>query len=479
MSLCILRLTIRHGRPVRSACRRKVERMKPLDISLQFDVTAVLIDLAKLARRAGNASGEAQGNLAGDLLKRLLLVCAAQQGAIALASPENAPAGQPAQYPGQNNSLRLLALHEMCEQEVHALLAAVVPATNEGEVIAGEGSHGIIYRLPLAEEQGKPFWCALLLLEWGELAGDGIAVEQGKQKVSLLTEAVASVLVALLQAERLHEFEQTSLQGNLVTMELFKAELIATVSHELRSPLASIKGYAATLLRHERRLSRDERRQFLLAITEGTARLEHIVDRLLEMSQLETEAITLNLAPIDVSRLAQEAMKAIAEQIPGHLADRFTFSMLVEDSAGQPAASVPPVTADRRRLREVLDNLLENALYYSPEGGVITVVLRPVTVDWPLARILPLAARRPRSMLELRVCDTGIGITPEHLERIFDRFYRVDRRLTREVNSLGLGLAICKRIVEFHNGAIWAESVPEGGSVFHVLLPLPMDNQAG
>jgi signal transduction histidine kinase len=451
--------------------------MKSLDIPLQFDVTAVLIDLAKLAQRAGNASGEAQGNLACDLLKRLLIACTAQRGAIALASPENIPAGQLALSPGQNNSLRLLALHEMCEQEVHALLASA-PTANAVEAVAGESFNGIIYRLPLAEEQGRPFWYALLLLEWGELAGDGIAVEQGKQKVALLTEAVASVLVALLQAERLHEFEQASLQGNLVTMELFKAELIATVSHELRSPLASIKGYAATLLRHERRLSRDERRQFLLAITEGTARLEHIVDRLLEMSQLETGAITLNLAPIDVSRLAQEAMKAIAERIPDHLADCFTFSMLVEDSIGQPAASVPPVTADRRRLREVLDNLLENALYYSPEGGVITVVLRPVTVDWPLARTLTLAARRPRAMLELRVCDTGIGIAPEHLERIFDRFYRVDRRLTREVNSLGLGLAICKRIVEFHNGAVWAESVPAGGSIFHVLLPPATDNEA-
>jgi signal transduction histidine kinase len=452
--------------------------MKSLDIPLQFDVTAVLIDLAKLAQRAGNASGEAQGDLACDLLKRLLIACAAQRGAIALSPPENALAGQPALSPEQNNSLRLLALHEMREQEVHALLAAVMPAANAIEVIAGEGSNGIIYRLPLAEEQGRPFWYALLLLEWGELAADGIAVEQGKQKVALLAEAVASVLVTLLQAERLHEIEQTSLQGNLVTMELFKAELIATVSHELRSPLASIKGYAATLLRHERRLSRDERRQFLLAITEGTVRLEHIVDRLLEMSQLETEAITLNLALVDVSRLAQEAIKAIAERVPDHLAGRFTFSILVEDSIGQPAASVPPVTADRRRLREVLDNLLENALYYSPEGGVITVVLRPVTVDWPLACTLPLAARLPRLMLELRVCDTGIGIAPEHIERIFDRFYRVDRRLTREVNSLGVGLAICKRIVEFHNGAIWAESVPEGGSIFHVFLPLETDNEA-
>jgi signal transduction histidine kinase len=446
--------------------------MKPVDISLQSDMTALLIDLARLARRAGTASDNAQDGPMHGLLERLLIACAAQQGAIVLAAPETAFIEQLPQHPERIDGRRLLALHKMREKEVHALLTAVLPAANVVESITGEEFTGIIYRLPLAEEQSRPFWDALLLLGWGESARERPAVAPTRQMLPLLADAIASVLVALLQAERLHELEQASMQGNLATMELFKAELLATVSHELRSPLASIKGYAATLLRHERRLPRDERRQFLLAIAEGTDRLERIVDRLLEMSQLETEAITLNLAPVDVARLAQEAMRAIAERISESLASCFTFSIVLEDSAGQLTESVPPVMADLRRLREVLDNLLENALHYSPEGGAITVALRPVTTDWPLERGTPPVARQRRSMLELCVCDTGMGIAPEHLERIFERFYRVDMGLTREVNGLGLGLAMCKRIVELHDGMIWAESLLEGGSIFHVLLPL-------
>lgn len=298
-----------------------------------------------------------------------------------------------------------------------------------------------------------------------------------KEKCEKMKPLESSPPSDVTQAEQLHELEQASVQEDIAAMEMFKAELLATVSHELRSPLASIKGYAATLLRNARRLPRDERHQFLLAIMEGAARLERIVDRLLEMSELETEAITLNLAPLDILRLAQEALRAAEEALSDKVAGRFTFQMVVEDSAGQPAESVPLVEADVRRLREVLDNLLENALHYSPEGGVITIALRPVTVDWPLTRGTPPATRQRRAMLECCVCDTGMGIAPEHLERIFDRFYRVDRRLTREVNGLGLGLTMCKRIVEMHHGAIWAESLPEGGSIFHVLLPLAMDNE--
>lgn len=457
--------------------KEKQDEMIPLERSAPSDLTATLIDLAKLAQHAGTASSVAPGDLAHDLLECLMLACSARQGAIVLVTPDAVLAEQPASYPGPNSRLRLLALHEMREEDVYAQLAVIVPDATIRESIIAERPRGTVYRLPLAKEQRWQPWDALLLLEWEALADNRDAFEQGKRLLPLLADAVASVLAALLQAERLHELEQTSLQGNLAPMDMFKAELIATVSHELRSPLASIKGYTATLLRHERRLPRDERRQFLLAITEGTDRLERIVDRLLEMSQLETEAITLTLAPVDVARLAQEAMRAITERIPDRLAGRFKCSIVLEDSAGQLAESVPPVMADLRRLREVLDNLVENALHYSPEGGAVTIALRPVMVDWPLARATPPVARRRRSMLECCVCDTGIGIASEHLERIFDRFYRVDMGLTREVNGLGLGLAMCKRIVELHDGAIWAESLLEGGSIFHVLLPLATDDE--
>ncbi len=266
-------------------------------------------------------------------------------------------------------------------------------------------------------------------------------------------------------------------------IELFQAELLATVSHELRSPLASIKGYTATLLRHERRISRVERHEFLVAIQEASNRLELIIDRLLEMSQLETGAIQIASSAVDVVRLVREAITVSQQRISGHPSDDISFHLHLKDGAGQLTEEEPLIKADPRRLREVLDQLLENAINYSPEGGAIDVILRPVpeglvhevraesTMAGPSAKIT-------RHMLEICVCDHGVGIPPEHLERIFERFHRVDIRLTRETSGLGLGLTICKYLVELHEGLIWADSCPAGGSAFHVWLPLEEEEKS-
>ena len=178
----------------------------------------------------------------------------------------------------------------------------------------------------------------------------------------------------------------------------------------------------------------------------------------------------------------------VMEQFPG----RFTFNLRLEDADGTPSHTVPLILADPHRLREVLDNLLENAIKFSPEGGMIKVRLRPVVQVQTPVKGAPVtatsdheevdvdrAAQTPRQMLEIGVCDTGMGIPAEHLERVFDRFHRVDTRLTREASGLGLGLTICKRIVELHDGFIWAENGPQGkGSMFYVRLPIsqmPLD----
>src|SRR2546429_1790122 len=162
-----------------------------------------------------------------------------------------------------------------------------------------------------------------------------------------------------------------SLQG----MELLKAELLATVSHELRSPLASIKGYAATLLRHERHISREERHEFLVAIAAASDRLERIIDRLLEISQLETGTLSIECSPVDVVRLAHEAITAAERQTSTQFPDHFTFHLRLKDAAGVPTQEEPLIMADPRRLRGGLDNWLEIPLNYSPEVGVFDVVL--------------------------------------------------------------------------------------------------------
>src|SRR6266849_1488155 len=474
------------------------------------EVIAALLDLARLAHRLELAAPEAPGTIATLLLERLIMVCKAQRGAIVF-PPQRPVEHKPSigtsaiavkdtpqarlQTPiGVGKTLRILALDGMYEEEVLALLEGF---SSDGAAIQSRAGEPccVICRLPISapidhrQDRGAaqdiirpdlvetrragarpvvtplPVYALLVLLWDDNVANDEracIAAEEATALLPLIADAAGTVIMHLLLVERVYELEAMSDRKALRDMELLKAELLATVSHELRSPLASIKGYAATLLRHERRISREERHQFLLAMTQASDRLERSIERLLEMAQLETGAITLERSPVDVALLAQEAITAaeqgLAEQAVGH----FSFTLHLEHADSTPATSVPLLMADPRRLREVLDNLLENAIKYSPGGGTVTVLVRPT---------MQAGHPHPR-MLELCVSDTGMGIPAGHLERIFEQFYRVDLRLTREVSGLGLGLAICKRLIELHKGTIWAESALQHGSTLHVLLPI-------
>ncbi len=467
-----------------------VDQNIPLQESLAPEVAA-LIELAQLAQHTGSTTIENINTIADKLLARLLVLCSAQRGAVFL---------------GVDKIFRALALHGVDEEVAHALLSAF-PMDNSSVKSDPELVCWLTYRLSLGEfmvERGyflddilspheieelpsddhSPLLVrqpldALLVLGWtvendGECAS---AVEKGHHLLPYVIDAMGAVIVGILQVERIHELEAARIRDSLHEMELLKAELLGTVSHELRSPLASIKGYAATLLRHERRISREERHQFLLAINEASDRLEIIIQRLLEVSQLETGEVMIDRSPVDIVYLTKEAIAAIEERISEKQPGKFLFKLLLEHADGTLATSVPLILADQRRLREAMDNLLENAVKFSPGGGVIKVILHPVTQVQTTLTKSPVDDHQPihisRRMLEILVCDNGMGIPVEHLERIFDRFHRVDTRLTREVNGLGLGLTICKRIVEMHDGIIWAENRQNGkGSVFHVRFPI-------
>jgi signal transduction histidine kinase len=240
--------------------------------------------------------------------------------------------------------------------------------------------------------------------------------------------------------------------------EPLSADLLGTFSHEMRSPLAVIKGYASTLLRHERRLPRAERHEYLTAIAAATDQLDAIITRLLHFAALEAGDAPLDRFGVDLVPIVRDAVAAAHVAAAAQPEAPTMIVVRVQDGDGHAAEQEPLILADPRAMREVLDHLLENAVKYSPQGGEITVTLRPS------------GAR----LLEVIVRDQGIGIPDEHLGRVFQRFHRVDVRLTREVDGLGLGLAICRRLVELHGGAIWAESELGAGSAFHVLLPLAL-----
>ncbi|HEX6555976.1 MAG TPA: HAMP domain-containing sensor histidine kinase [Ktedonobacteraceae bacterium] len=473
------------------------------------EVMAALIDLARLSQRVVSTAPGAADSSAALLLEHVLRLCGARRGALVLAvqsPPVQNPSFISPLLDGQKaHSLARLA---MSEEEVLTRLAAFSLTGKDIQRPADEPSW-VICRFPLSfppapqqdeskeqadieqPNQTAPLMQAFLLAGWVPPGARISTVE--REILPYIVDAMSAVIMNMLFVERLHELEAMTDRKAFHNMELLKAELLATVSHELRSPLSSIKGYAATLLRHERRIAPDERHEFLVAIHEASDRLATLIDRLLEMSQLDTGAITIERSPVNLARLIGEAIYAAEQRLLAFQTDTLhgqkqcTFHLRLEDGYGRVTSDEPVIQADRRRLREVLDNLLENAISYSLEDGVVEVVVRPVIASLQADRErtlsggyhasgpgrtgLPLMQGKQR-MIEMCVRDSGKGIPAEHLESIFERFHRVDTRLTREVGGLGLGLTVCKRIVELHGGAIWAESVVGQGSTFHVWLPM-------
>lgn len=246
-------------------------------------------------------------------------------------------------------------------------------------------------------------------------------------------------------------------------------ELFATLAHEFRTPLTVIDGFSSTLLRRGRELPQQERDEFVRMIRQANQHLEFLMTRLLEIAELEAGLVQLDVGPVDLPALAREAIALAQRHVPESLRERFTFHLECRDARGTPTEDVPLVRGDGRCVRTVLAHLLDNAVRYSPQGGRIDVIARPA----PHEKVAGAQDQsgQPTAFLEICVCDFGLGIAQEHLDRIFAHFYRVDTRLTREVYGLGLGLTICQHLVMLHQGRIWAESCPEGGSAFHVWLP--------
>ena len=228
-------------------------------------------------------------------------------------------------------------------------------------------------------------------------------------------------------------------------------EVLATVSHELRSPLTAIQGYTFTLLRHIEDISREEQREFLLAIDDASKHLGSLIARILELSQLEAGTITLDCSHVNVVALLNEV-------ITRHTAHPGFHPFILTKETEHSQADTLLVDADYHRLLEVIDLLIENAESYSTSGESIELGAHRIILH-------------EQPVIELWVHDHGSGIPVEQFDNIFHQFHRLDSSLTREINGLGLGLTICKHIVEMHEGTIHVESETGKGSTFCVRLP--------
>lgn len=229
----------------------------------------------------------------------------------------------------------------------------------------------------------------------------------------------------------------------LKQFERARQEFVANVSHELRTPLSHIKGYVETLLSG----AKDDpavATRFLQTIERNAGRLQLLIEDLLTISELESGRVSLDLQPLSVRAVAAK----VCEDFKARAAVRRVT--LVNDTPDL------VVQADEARLEQVLSNLVDNAVKYGREGGQVTMNARALAVN----------------QVQVIVQDDGPGLPPEALERVFERFYRVDKARSRDQGGTGLGLAIVKHIVQSHGGRVWAKSEPGRGAAFFFTLPV-------
>ncbi|MBI4346800.1 MAG: GAF domain-containing sensor histidine kinase [Elusimicrobia bacterium] len=353
-----------------------------------------------------------------------------------------------------------------------------------GELVVQPGAYGLsgdegsLYRLPLDKEEassvrvfrsGIPFmtgdalndprvvqqyarlWkCHSLIVVPLTLEGRRIGVlrvgsfqrgffsPEQMEFVQLLAEEAVVVLESAMLTRKLEETNQRLGEVNRI-----KDDFVSTVSHEFKTPLTSIKGFTTVMLEETAGPLTLEQKRFLTIIANACDRLTMLVGDLLDIARLEGGA-RMEFGPVSLV----EALRHCRE-VHQWQADGRSIEFRVEFPEG-----LPSVRGDGRWLRQVLDNLVSNAIKFTPPGGQVTV-----------------AGRERGDAVELTVSDTGVGIAPEDQGHIFEKFYRARNRATVNAPGTGLGLAIAKAVVEKHEGKIWFESEAGRGTTFHVLLP--------
>jgi len=262
-------------------------------------------------------------------------------------------------------------------------------------------------------------------------------------------------------AEKTQRLQQA--YDKLKELDRLKSNFLATMSHELRTPLTSIIGYSEMLASGMAGEMTKEQTNFVQTIRTKGDHLLELITSLLDMSKFEQGQIYLKLEPIDPQKLIDEVLRTATPN-----AQKKGISLTQEA-----AANLPRISGDEARLRQVLQNLVDNAIKFTPKGGSVKLEAHCVSVtpdesDDSAGFVLMVAEQRA---LEFVVRDTGIGIPASEHTRVFDQFYQVDGSVTREHGGTGLGLSIVKKLVDAHGGKIRVESEPGKGAAFFVTLP--------
>ena len=398
-------------------------------------LTVVMLLSAMFARAISRPIVElrdvAQAFAAGDVTRRPALVAPGEIGDLATALYRMA---------GQLGS-RLEAL-----QQEEALLLALIEALNEG--IVAVDARGRIVRI---NESGRRM---LAIRAGGNLTVDHLPRDRALREAldgalrghqTPATELRVEDRTLLLTARPLPDRSAVLALYDLTPvrrLETVRRDFVANVSHELKTPLTVISGFAETLT--EEGMPVEQRRQFAETIRVNARRMQRIVDDLLDLSRIESGGWIPAPSMLDTGAMAAEALAPLRDAAESK-------DVAIELAVSSGAESV---YADPTALRQILGNLIENAVRYTPSGGRVTVF-----------------AEREAGAVWVGVRDTGVGIPAEHLPRIFERFYRVDPARSRDAGGTGLGLAIVRHLAEAHGGRVRAESSLGTGTTIAVRFP--------
>ena len=231
-------------------------------------------------------------------------------------------------------------------------------------------------------------------------------------------------------------------------MEKIYSDFISTVSHELRTPLTSIRGFADTMLMSFDKLDKAQIQKFLTIIKEQSNRLIKLVENLLSISKIQVQHSNLVFKSVNAKSQIEQVTDILKSQYPTRL-----FELKCSDN-------VPNILVDENKFQQIMINLMDNAAKYSYEKGLVSVEI---------------SNAKKENFVSIKVKDHGVGIEPENLGRIFEKFKRIENHLTRKTQGSGLGLYIVKDLIEKMGGQIFVESsteLPNSGSVFEILLPV-------
>jgi PAS domain S-box-containing protein len=353
------------------------------------------------------------------------------------------------------------------EHELRARIEAIIQSMADGLVALDSERRILAFNREAEHLTGVRAVNAL-----GELAEDVLDVRdpQGEKvrlpvydlaegsvaNVFLHNRAGRKVSVAITSAV-LHDEGEAAIGGVAVfrdmsrefEVERMKSQFLSNISHELRTPLTPIKGYAEILSRKE--VPREKARQFVGGILDSTLRLERIVELLVDFAALEAGRLSPRAKPVSIGGILEELAGAWKQRAGNH--------EIVLDLD----TSLPPVLGDERLLRRSLDEVLDNAIKFSPQGGIIRLEARVIAVAEE--------GRPSRKAVELTIVDEGIGIPEDQVSSIFSDFRQLDGSETRTYGGLGLGLSFVQRIVEEHGGSIDVASRVEEGTRFTITLP--------